>query len=131
MIAAGAALLGSIIPTFFVYKTGKEERKNQYQKDMLSIQKNVYEDLLINLQYTMNQGSSKFYKFQESVLRVSLHGDNITAQKVEEYYAKLISGNQLTGEDHTNFHLSILNAMRMNIGLKELHSFKIIKALKY
>lgn len=128
VIAACAALLGSLIPQVFSFFKERAERKLARHKEQRDIQVLVYEELLLALQDTMNQGCSSFPAFQKAILKVSLHGDANTSKVLLEYFDTLVKrGRELKAEEHANYQTRILNAMKVQLSLPEVERFEIIR----
>lgn len=128
VIAALSALLGSLIPQIFSYFKENKQREFDQKKYQLEIQANVYEELLLALQDTLNNGNPAFQKFQEAVLKVSLHGDEITAKMSLEYFHNLVqNGKNLTSNEHAKYQTDILNAMKAQLLLPKVDRFELIK----
>ncbi|EKO3815305.1 hypothetical protein NTH32_002062 [Vibrio harveyi] len=127
-IAACAALLGSLIPQAFSFFKERAERSFVRQKEQRDIQVLVYEELLLALQDTMNNGDSSFPAFQKAILKVSLHGDANTSKVSLEYFDTLMKrGHELKAEEHANYQTNILNAMKAQLSLPEVERFEIIR----
>lgn len=133
IVGAVSAMFGSVVTTVASYIKTRSQQKHEIRTQSLELRRQAYEELLVSLQCTMNQGSTEFHRLQESILRVSLYGDKETAEKVDRYYASLTQNNtqKLTAEEHKNAHLEIINSMRKNLSLGELRSFAIFKKLEY
>ncbi len=128
LIASGSALIGSLIPQIFSFFNNKSQREFEKEKSRKSIQADIYENLLINLQLTMNKGNESFSDLQKSVIQISLHGDKSTALVVENYYSELVQrGSELKKEEHAFHQKKILNSMRNQIDLEPLESFELIR----
>ena len=128
LIASSSALVGSLIPQIFTFFNAKAQRKFEKNKLEHDRQSQVYEELLLALQKTMNEGNPAFNKLQNAILKISLHGDQSTAIEVEKYYRELVQrGSELTSQEHANFQKNILNSMRMQLKLPPVKSFELIR----
>lgn len=128
IIAALAALFGSLIPQIFSYFEAIEKRKFAKHKEQRDVQSLVYEELLIALQDVINKGESSFPAFQNAVIKVSLHGDANTSKAALDYFNTLVKrGSELRPEDHSNYQTIILNAMKVQLSLPKVENFEIIK----
>lgn len=128
MIVASSALVGSLIPQIFTYFKDKSQREIDEKKEQRSTQAKVYEELLLALQNVMNKGDSGFPRFQEAIIKVSLHGDASTSEASLEYFQTLVKkGHKLGSNDHAAHQKKILNAMKIQLSLPEVESFEIIK----
>ena len=128
IIAALSALVGSLIPQIFTYFKDKSQREFGERKEQRGIQATVYEELLLALQNVMNNGDSGFPRFQEAILKVSLHGDAATSKAALEYFQSLVKrGRELKPNDHAEYQKKILNAMKVQLSLPKVESFEIIR----
>ena len=131
IVASLAALLGSIIPTFFNYWNNKQQRKFELQKDLLSKQKDLYLELMLSLQGIINhQENDKFYKLQECAIKSAIYGDDATAA-FYKYYNDIVGSGQgkriaLTSKEHQKHQSIILNSMRNKLDLEPIKEFEII-----
>lgn len=128
IIAGSSALFGSLIPQLFSYFKDKSQREFEERKNQKNVQASVYEELLLALQNVMNNGDSAFPRFQEAILKVSLHGDATTSDVSLEYFQTLVKrGHELGPLDHATYQKNILNAMKVQLSLPEVDSFEIIR----
>jgi len=132
LVAAVAALLGSLIPTIVGYLNNKSQREFEVQKALLEKQRLIYSDLMLCLQQIMNtQKNEDFYGLQRAVLQVSIYGDDSTSSALNEYYTAIIAsaqpgGSPLQKSQHQYHQTQILNGMRESLGLQPLPSFEIV-----
>lgn len=127
-IAALSAIVGSLIPQVFSYFKDRAQREFNQRKELRDIQANVYEELLLALQNVMNNGNSGFHRFQEAILKVSLHGDAATSKAALDYFQSLVKkGSELKPDDHAENQKKIINAMKVQLSLPQVESFEIIK----
>lgn len=128
IIAASAALFGSLIPQIFSYFEANKKREFAKQKEQRDVQSSVYEELLLALQDVINKGDSSFPAFQNAIIKVSLYGDANTSKAALNYFNTLVKrGSELKPEDHSNYQTTILNAMKVQLSLPKVESFEIIK----
>lgn len=128
VIAGVSALLGSLIPQVFTYFSSRSQRIAEQVSAQQRQQSIVYEELLLSLQRTMNEGNSGFQSFQEAILKISLYGDAKTAKKATAYYQTLVHrGHELKAAEHADFQKSILNSMRAQLSLPEVNNFEIVR----
>lgn len=132
LIAGGAALLGSLIPTISGYLNNKSQREFEVKKALLEKQRLIYSELMLSLQKMINtQKSEDFLELQRSVLQVSIYGDNSTSVALNEYYAAIIAsaqhgGTPLVKNQHQHYQQRILNGMRASLDLHPLPSFEVV-----
>lgn len=132
LVAGGAALLGSFIPTIVGYLNNKRQREFELTKALLEKQSQIYSDLVVCLQQMINtQKNEDFFGLQRAVLQVSIYGDDCTSVALNEYYTAIIEsaqpdGNPLTKVEHQRHQKKVLNGMRASLGLKPLDSFEIV-----
>lgn len=128
IIAGVSALLGSLIPQVFTYFSSRSQLVAEQVSAQKRQQSIVYEELLLSLQRTMNEGDSGFKNFQEAILKISLYGDAQTAKEATAYYQALVHrGHNLKAVEHADFQKSILNSMRTQLGLPEVNNFEIVR----
>jgi hypothetical protein len=132
LISAGSALFGALIPTILSYLNNKEQNKFELKRDLLNNQKNVYRELMISLQNVINnQGNDEFIILQKTIVELSIYGDNISSNAMNNYYREMTSAamgqrNHLTNEEHKKFQQEVMNGIRKNLGLKEFETFELI-----
>jgi hypothetical protein len=128
LIASISALIGSLIPQIFTFFNNKAQREFEKNKLEHNRQSQVYEELLLALQKTMNEGDLSFKELQNAILKISLHGDQSTANEVEKYYRELVQrGSELKPQEHASFQKDILNSMRVQLKLSPVESFELIR----
>lgn len=128
LIAAGSALFGSLIPQVFTFFNNRSQRAFEKEKAKKGAQAEIYENLLINLQSTMNKGDEAFPELQKSIIQISLLGDSETAMVVEKYYRELVNrGAELKKGDHAMHQKNIINSMRCQIDLEPLERFELVR----
>jgi hypothetical protein len=137
LVAGGAALLGSLIPTVAGYLNNKTQREFDVKKALLEKQRQVYSDLMLSLQRMINTSMTNtstaevISDLQRAVLHVSIYGDNSTAAALNDYYNALIAsaqpgGSLLQKPQHQSHQRLILNGMRASMDLAPLASFEIV-----
>lgn len=133
LVAAGAAILGSVIPTIFNFWNNAQQRKFEVKKALLEKQKEAYFHLLNTLQSIINEQNSEklFLTLQEAGNQVAIYGDKEAAQTYLDYYYELISQSQghrkpLGSVEHKDHQTKIMNAMRLGLGLPKIKNFEII-----
>ena len=132
VIAALAALFGSLIPTVFNYFNNEKQRDFERKKELYNRQKDLYVEVMLALQSIINgQSDSEFIKLQEAALKISTYGACKPSQAFNKYYFELVrSGNQsripLTQKEHQEFQMDIINTMREAMGLDSLEYFEVI-----
>ncbi len=132
IVAGGAALLGSLIPTIVGYLNNKRQREFEVKKALLEKQRQIYSDLVLCLQQMINtQRNEDFFGLQRAVLQVSIYGDDCTSVALNKYFTAIIAsaqpgGNPLTKVQHQHHQKRVLNGMRTSFGLKPLDSFEIV-----
>lgn len=132
IIAAGSALVGSLIPTIIGYLNTLKQNKFELDRTLLEKQKDIYWDLMNSLQIMINkQDNDSFVEMQKSVIKLSIYGDNTTSLALNKYYTELINSSlqlrkPLTKEEHQRFQTKIINGMRENLGLESFEKFEII-----
>lgn len=81
IVAASAAILGGIIQKAFDLISNWQKTKQERSKGLQNIQKEVYWDFFLALQKLMNNKTNEnFSKFQESVNKALLYGNNDTSK---------------------------------------------------
>lgn len=133
LVAACAAILGSVIPTLFNFWNNKEQREFELKKLLLEKQKAAYSELLSALQAIINEQNNQdcFYALQVAGNQVVIYGDKNASQEYLNYYYAMVSQSQgkrplLTSDEHKKHQTKIMNAMRKGIDLDEIESFEII-----
>ena len=137
LVAGAAALFGSLIPTVFGYLNNKSQREFEMKKSLREKQRQVYSDLMLSLQRTINASGNNvslqaaMIEFQREVLQASLYGDDSTAVASTAYYKALMASAQpgasfVQAAEHQYHQGRILNAMRASMGLKPLDSFGLV-----
>jgi hypothetical protein len=132
MVAGGAALLGSLIPTVVGYMNNRNQRKFEMKKALGDKQSQIYSDLMVSLQKMVNtQSNDNFLELQQAVIQVSIYGDDSTSVALNEYYSAIVKSSQpggtaLVKEQHQSHQQKILNGMRANLKLRPLSEFEII-----
>lgn len=125
LVAAGSALLGSVIPTLFNFWNNKKQREFEIKKLLLEEQKAAYLQLLSALQTIINEKGSgaSFRALQIAGNQVAIYGDKNASQEYLNYYYALVSSSQgksspLESDEHKRHHTAIMNAMRQGDGLR-------------
>jgi len=132
LVAGGAALLGSFIPTIIGYLNNRSQREFEIMKALRDKQSQIYADLMLSLQKVINtQSSENFFELQKAVMQVSIYGDNQTSVALNEYYSAIIESSQpggtpLVKEQHQDYQQKVLNGMRASLKLQPLPTFEII-----
>ena len=133
LIAAGSAILGSVIPTIFNFWNNAQQREFEIKKILLEQQKAAYYELLSALQSIMNEQTSedRFLALQVAGNQVAIYGDKKASQEYLNYYYAMVSQSQgkrppLASVEHKGHQTKIMNAMRKGMGLDEIDSFEII-----
>jgi hypothetical protein len=143
IIAAGSALLGSLIPTIIGYFISVRQNKfeldktileNKFELDktLLEKQKDIYWDLMISLQNIINNTNNEAtIELQKSVIKVSIYGDNKSALSLNNYFREIVKSSNrervlLTKAEHQQFQKEIINGMRKNLGLEPFENFEIV-----
>ncbi len=130
VIAAGSALLGSLIPSVLTFLNNNKQRQFEVRKMLLDKQKEAYRDLLVSLQEFGNnsvQSNEYFYKFQNQVLQVVIYGEDSASKAVNDYYQELVNKKSLSNEEHRKHHSNILNTMRRSLGLGKISNFSLTR----
>ena len=129
-VAASAALLGGIIQKGFDLISNWQKTKHERFKDLRNIQKEVYWEFILAMQKFMNDKTNEnFSKFQDSVNKVLLYGDNETSNIINAYFRELIkeaNRQQSQSVDHKKYQTQIINAMRKHLEMDELENFELI-----
>lgn len=130
IVAASAALLGGIIQKGFDLISNWQKTKHERFKDLRNIQKKVYWEFILAMQKFMNDKTNEnFSKFQDSVNKVLLYGDNETSNIINAYFRELIkeaNRQQSQSLDHKKYQTQIINAMRKHLEMDELENFELI-----
>ena len=130
IVAASAALLGGIIQKGFDLISNWQKTKHERFKDLRNIQKEVYWEFILAMQKFMNDKTNEnFSKFQDSVNKVLLCGDNETSNIINAYFRELIkeaNRQQSQSLDHKKYQTQIINAMRKHLEMDELENFELI-----
>ncbi|WP_286335487.1 hypothetical protein [Bacteroides caecimuris] len=130
IVAASAALLGGIIQKGFDLISNWQKTKHERFKDLRNIQKEVYWEFILAMQKFMNDKTNEnFSKFQDSVNKVLLYGDNETSNIINAYFRELIkeaNRQQSQSLDHKKYQTQIINAMRKHLEMDELENFELI-----
>ncbi len=131
IVAASAALLGGIIQKGFDLISNWQKTKHERFKDLRNIQKEVYWEFILAMQKFMNDKTNEnFSKFQDSVNKVLLYGDNETSNIINAYFRELIkeaNRQQSQSLDHKKYQTQIINAMRKHLEMDELENFELIR----
>ena len=73
LVAGGAALLGSLIPTIVGYLNNKAQREFEIKKALCDRQSQIYSELMLSLQKIINtQSKASFFELQKTVMLVSI-----------------------------------------------------------
>lgn len=130
IVAASAALLGGIIQKAFDLISNWQKTKHERFKDLRNIQKEVYWGFILAMQKFMNDKTNEnFSKFQDSVNKVLLYGDNKTSKIINTYFRELIkeaNQQQLQPLNHKKYQTEIINAMRKHLEMDKLENFELI-----
>lgn len=128
IIAASAAILGGVIQKAFDLLTNWQKVKDERSKDLRNIQKDVYWEFIAAFQkFGNNKSNDNFSRFQESVNRILLYGDNNTSKIVNDYFKAIVQeANTLQPLNHKEYQTKIINAMRKHLDMDELESFELI-----
>lgn len=130
IVAASAALLGGIIQKAFDLISNWQKTKHERFKDLRNIQKEVYWGFILAMQKFMNDKTNEnFSKFQDSVYKVLLYGDNKTSKIINTYFRELIkeaNQQQLQPLNHKKYQTEIINAMRKHLEMDKLENFELI-----
>lgn len=130
IVAASAALLGGIIQKGFDLISNWQKTKHERFKNLRNIQKEVYWEFILAMQKFMNDKTNEnFSKFQDSVNKVLLYGDNETSNIINAYFRELIkeaNRQQSQSLDHKKYQTQIINAMRKHLEMDELENFELI-----
>lgn len=132
IVAAGSALLGTLIPTVISYLSNLKQNKFELEKTLLEKQKDIYWDLMVSLQNMINSPTNEaFNEMQKSVIKLSIYGDNKSSISLNNYYRELINSSNgargpLTQAEHQQFQKEIVNGMRSNLGLEPFENFEIV-----
>ena len=130
IVAASAALLGGIIQKGFDLISNWQKTKHERFKDLRNIQKEVYWEFILAMQKFKNDKTNEnFSKFQDSVNKVLLYGDNETSNIINAYFRELIkeaNRQQSQSLDHKKYQTQIINAMRKHLEMDELENFELI-----
>lgn len=135
VIAALAALFGSLIPSALTYFNNNKQREFEAKKVLLEKQSTVYKDLILTLQEFANhpeKADRNFYKFQGAVLQTVIYGDKAAAEAANMYYQELVNSSagrrpSLTKEEHDKYHAKILNSIRYSLGLVSIANFSMTR----
>jgi len=133
LIAAGSALLGSLIPTVVNYFLNRQQNKFELNKELIAKQKEIYGELINTLQeFINNTQNDQFLNLQKAGLKVAMFGDNVTSQAFNSYYRELVrfaqgARQQLTQEEHVDYQSRIINGIRNHFGLNEFDQFEFVR----
>ncbi len=131
IVSASSALIGALIPTWFNYKNNLKQNKFITERALHEKQKEVYWLVMSALQNIINDMSpSNFLELQKAVISISVYGDNETSKSMNNYYRALVESAKtmalLSSQEHQKYQTDIINGMRINLGLEQLHKFEII-----
>lgn len=135
LIAAGSALLGSLIPAIFNYLGIKRELKNSNISKLNELKRNEFVNYLSALQAMINNGDeSSFNSFQNSTNKLIVYADKELAKLVNDYLQTMVvrtnSGKSLTEDENIGFQTRIVNEMRKEIGITDggINQVSLIRA---
>ena len=107
-----------------------QKTKQERSKGLQNIQKEVYWDFFLALQKLMNNKTNEnFSKFQESVNKALLYGDNDTSKIINAYFRELIkeaNRQQQQPLNHKEYQTQIINSMRKHLEMEKLENFELI-----
>ena len=130
IVAASAAILGGIIQKAFDLISNWQKTKQERSKGLQNIQKELYWDFFLALQKLMNNKTNEnFSKFQESVNKALLYGDNDTSKIINAYFRELIkeaNRQQQQPLNHKEYQTQIINSMRKHLEMEKLENFELI-----
>ncbi|MCD7926374.1 MAG: hypothetical protein LUI85_17530 [Bacteroides sp.] len=128
IIAASAAILGGVIQKMFDLINNWQKVKEERSKELRNIQKDVYWEFIEAFQkFGNNKSNENFTRFQESINRVLLYGDNNTSKIVNDYFKAIIQeGITKQPLNHKEYQTKVINAMRKHLDMDELESFELI-----
>lgn len=129
IVAASAAILGGIIQKAFDLISNWQKQTRTFQRPTKYTKRGIL-GLFLALQKLMNNKTNEnFSKFQESVNKALLYGNNDTSKIINAYFRELIkeaNRQQQQPLNHKEYQTQIINSMRKHLEMEKLENFELI-----